>query len=1600
MISGWASSYTHPLPRRSHEQSAPAADESSSEPRRRSSSDATPRQTPAPSPRLVQVHDTNNNILSSPLNTDATPSSSAITSRRLGYLAEKISSSLSVAGGQTPHNKSSSASSSSHHHQLLHSRPSDQSLPSREQAASPTPMMSSTTSKAHTSPSKPMYGRTYDTKLVQKEMHRLGSLAPNLPPALSPAPVLPNPPSAPLSSSSSDPWTTLHIYVLPLFNGEPLRIPIEDLNVLVRQHIEKVIPSSPSKALATLENHTLELISSGMVTLNAKLSGVDDEKLLSRLVEVWNFFWDQVLPYIEGVMDIYSLLVRLQIPNNKPPGSPPTANRFTPFILIPGPQRSPCQLTRQTTVEKFNIDYGITVDALLKRDRSNKTSKKPPLIINPDFNKCSWSLHPKGEDGLLPSRFPPLRPSPQLVKVLSWISSASFVLRGRLRTECIDALLPNVRPKSSRKPPLDRFLHALHTCVMSLPPIAPEHPLTAARKLTKRGVAVPYSVPQPTEETNWKVAFEKPSEINVVGSWANNIGVKGKDGVSFGVDIALEMPHSLFQEKDYLNGRFFHKRAFYLAALAAGLTAKKSGLDVSVSYESSGNDPRLTKLVLVPNKDDSPNDFSKLNARVYIIPTLSLQSPIPLHRLSPTHSNLRYNSSSGDDGPSNPSPTPLYNTALLSCMTPRPYLLLTHALTQIPAFNDAVALLRIWANQRGYGPGTKPSVRGFQNKGCWWSFVLSVVMNGEETIQGGKFTNQKPLGKGLSSYQLFKAGLDFLAKHDFEASPVFLKTKDGHKFEPDEYVGNHSAVFVDGASLVNLVADIPVGSLRLLRYDAQRTLEILDHSPLESDPFTEVFLKDQRDAMARCDVVLRVDISSAKYRKESVAMNLDHGSSTSALLASMDAVIREALGNRCKASAILHPSSSPRPLTQAVPATSELTHILIALVLDSQHAFRLVDHGPAADESDTSVVERFREFWGDKAELRRFKDGRIVESVVWDVQTPEERSQVPAMIVEHILRLHFGVRVDQVQTWQKPFDALLKLPPSISSVYQQAGVAAGFKGALAAFDQVVKNIKALDDKLPLSILNISPSSSFLRYTSVFAPVPLPASISPLLPPSARYLPHLEFIIEFEKSTRWPDDLSAIQKIKLAFFERIATALMASVNGLSANVVVGDGPTDSDIQDKARLELITKDGWAFSARIWHEREAELLDRVLDKKPLLPHIVAAMPNYKPPTGKDIREAQEAKELYLRRFIHGPRHHRAIAALCHQFSAFAGTVRLVKRWFSAHWLLGGHVSEEAVELLCASVFVGDGKNVGIELEGDESNSSDRPTIPATKERGFAMVIDKLRSWEWMNGMFVSLYGRRVSGGVGGVDGDGDAVMDGVPDTTSPSRGSKIPPSHKGVWRLRTVEDPLGNVWTSHGPDAVVARRIHALSEATWGVLQSVDDGNLDTKSLFIHPINDYDFLIKLNPKILPRYAQNVSPDPAIVNPRSQSKYANLAEDALSTKALPGFDPAQLFFNDLKRIYADTFMLFHDPFGGTDYGGVWVPTLRDSPRPFRVLGGFSSAPTKLASITNVTEASPTKAKKSKDKDLVALNDQAILSEIERIGQGLVKEIVVQVQS
>ena len=70
------------------------------------------------------------------------------------------------------------------------------------------------------------------------------------------------------------------------------------------------------------------------------------------------------------------------------------------------------------------------------------------------------------------------------------------------------------------------------------------------------------------------MTFKPPSSIKVVGSHSyggalsfstNNREVKdGEDGTTPAIDVAIEMPSSCFNEKDYLDHRYHLKRMSYL----------------------------------------------------------------------------------------------------------------------------------------------------------------------------------------------------------------------------------------------------------------------------------------------------------------------------------------------------------------------------------------------------------------------------------------------------------------------------------------------------------------------------------------------------------------------------------------------------------------------------------------------------------------------------------------------------------------------------------------------------------------------------------------------------------------------------------------------------------------------------------------------------------------------------------------------------------------------------------------------------------------------------------------------------------------------------
>lgn len=130
----------------------------------------------------------------------------------------------------------------------------------------------------------------------------------------------------------------------------------------------------------------------------------------------------------------------------------------------------------------------------------------------------------------------------------------------------------------------------------------------------------------------------------------------------------------------------------------------------------------------------------------------------------------------------------------------------------------------------------------------------------------GKVEGGKRLGKGMSSYQVFRGALDFFAKHDFAGTPVFMKNTlpsagEIKRIPQEEFTSEGArAVFVEPTGSVNLLAGVEEGVLQLMMQEAKTTLAMLDGVEGDGegeDVFDGVFLRDLKSGVVRFDLVFR-----------------------------------------------------------------------------------------------------------------------------------------------------------------------------------------------------------------------------------------------------------------------------------------------------------------------------------------------------------------------------------------------------------------------------------------------------------------------------------------------------------------------------------------------------------------------------------------------------------------------------------------------------------------------------------------------------------------------------------------------------------------------
>ncbi|KAK4990871.1 U3 snoRNP protein [Elasticomyces elasticus] len=929
---------------------------------------------------------------------------------------------------------------------------------------------------------------------------------------------------------------------------------------------------------------------------------------------------------------------------------------------------------------------------------------------------------------------------------------------------------------------------------------------------------------------------------------------------------------SLFQDKDYLNYRYFYKRAYYLACIAVGLkSATKDDIHIRFDYL---NDNALQPIIVVQPTPVNQNESDTMRWRINIIPGAP-EGVFPAEKLLPDRNCVRP-AKSGDDVQivEGLPPTPYYNATLRADTQATSYLQLLHgASTTCEAYKDACLLGRIWLRQRSLG--SRRSQGGFGN--FEWAAIMAVLLH------GAIGTGAPLLSPGYSSYQLFKATLQILATRDMATRPLLVQANN-ISIPPSQ---GRPTLF-DGARSHNILFKMSAWSYKLLRHEARTTLNMLGESL--SDNFEAAFIVRVDNPLLRYDLI--ADIPEYGDDGHSSEVGRDER---------MYSVLSEGLGERVALITVSAPGRVPWDVCSHRADPEGLQKLRVQFIVNPDNVNRAVDHGPSAESKQEAAA--FRKFWGEKAELRRFKDGSILESLVWS--TGPQSLSVIEQIVSFLLERHFGKATSEATTFLgSGYARLLRGPQGLGQ----------FQPLMEAFKTLEDDIRGMEG-MPLTIRQISPSHPLLSYTSLGVPILSNKSI--MKEPA-------DVTLQFEGSGRWPDDLVAIQRTKIAFLLKLSSLFQDAGKGVTTRVGLENG--NLDIFNQSFLDVVYDSGATFRIRIHHDREQILLDRRLKDKSLDP--------------KSRETAAQALAAYKRDFVRKPAHVQALQKLCTRYLLLSPTIRLVKKWFSSH-LLSAHFAPALIELLTVRTF-----------------AQPYPwQAPSSIMTGFLRTLFFVSRWDWRSDPWIVNLGGRLK------------AEDIATINTRFQAWRKIDPALNRIALFAASDIDLdGTTWTDGQPARVVAARMTALAKAAMLELDAQKE-LLDPASLFVSPLQDFDFVVHVSAEFSARGQKKT---------KSTPQYKNLQIQAGNDASLVGFSPVQSYIHEVKRLYGQAVLLFYDTESPSVVAGLWSPYT--AKRAWKVNLAYSTVPSK-------NDTRPEEA----DLDI---NKDGILAEIARLGGDLIDGI------
>ncbi|XP_021273608.1 nucleolar protein 6 [Herrania umbratica] len=923
--------------------------------------------------------------------------------------------------------------------------------------------------------------------------------------------------------------------------------------------------------------------------------------------------------------------------------------------------------------------------------------------------------------------------------------------------------------------------------------------------------------------------FKKPKSVEIGGSYS--IGCVAKPDVN--VDLLLRLPKECYHEKDYLNHRYHAKRCLYLCVIKKYL--KSSSSIQKVEWSTLQNEARKPILVVYPAAKlaEVPGLF------IRIIPTAT--SLFYLSKLNLKRNNVRALNTGGV-----PHPTRKYNCSILEDMfLEESSKFVKNSFSGWKELGEALILLKVWAQLRS----------SIYVHDCLNGFLISIIVS--------YLVAEDKVNHDMKAMGIFCATLKFIATHPLWNHGLYFPLAGQNAFSEE---GNEQH---NSSTRVNLAFRITCVAYPQLQDEVALTLRCVEKC--RDGGFEEIF-------------ATKID-NAAKY-DYCIQLNLKGNSEVYALGFCLDdecwrvyeqdvhSLLNQGLSDRAKFIRVIWRNTHSEFNVENGLSGLDSEPLFVGISVSSvEKAFRVVDIGPSAEKKDEALL--FRKFWGEKSELRRFQDGKIAESTVWESEQ-WTRHLILKRIIEFLLGHHLSLlKKDIVQIVdQLDFSVLHggKDPVSYSG------------RLLGTFEEFSKRLRSIED-IPLRVSSVQPLDSAFRFTSVFPPEPHPlankkvdvARLQNFTPFSVQ---SLEVMIQLEGSGNWPMDDVSIEKTKSVFLLKIAESLQNNW-GMTCTA------TEEDVD-------VFMDGYAFRLRILHERGLSLVNREI--------------------GRDQTKwvSSEDKRLFTR-----GQHASMINGLqfCHPI--YGPVVRLAKRWLASH-LFSACLAEEAVELLVAYLFL-------------------KPlpfNVPCSRITGFLRFLRLLAEHDWaFSPLVVDINGDLSQNDEKEIEDNFMQIRKAYEENTqNRSKAMFLATAYdkaSEAW-TRCSPNPLEL-------KRLVAYARSSANLLTKLILQNRTDSH-GWECLFRTPLSLYDAVILLHGDRLPYpkrllFTSELDQGKHVAHGNASNAFHPFLLPAdmkgsleqLKTKLMVNFDPLRCFVGDVEKEFSNRLKLWYDSLGGDAIGLTW---------------------------------------------------------------------------